>query len=177
MYPVYQEPQNKFVNIAEDTIRRFTISISDLSDVGYIEEVVAELERLNPSERDYLTININCPGGSLELTLYFINTILVMFGDRITTIISSFAYSAASLLFMVGTERIIKSGDIFNDVTFNKKRFDKILDKFFKDTLTSEERYKIEHGSDLYFDSETMQDRGMSTKLIKVTFKENEDGE
>jgi ATP-dependent protease ClpP protease subunit len=185
--PQFLDQKQSFVTVEEDIIRKFTITISNLDDTEYIEELLKELQSSNITEKDYLVININCPGGSLEDTLHLMNSLTLMFGPNITTVISSHAYSAASLLFMIGSERIVfensalmlhtfsagmwgKSGEIFNDVTFTKSRFDDILDKMFGHYITKEDIEKIGHGADLYYDAEDMLSLGIATKCIKIDY-------
>jgi ATP-dependent protease ClpP protease subunit len=197
-YPLKPSPEPagdslQYTSVTSTTFRTISIQVLDLSDEVYIESLIMELRLLDIGTDDKLEIYISCYGGTLDLTLHLINTIaLLVDSNNITTIITSHAYSAATLLFMLGSTRYVfeesslmlhtysggsvgKSGEMLSDIEFNLKRFDKLLLKYYGRYLTEEEHASIKHGKDLYFDADELLKRGIATNLFKLEFYQPEE--
>jgi ATP-dependent protease ClpP protease subunit len=186
--------EKRIVTVQSQEARVFILQLSNLTDEEYIEDVLREFHEAGITPNDRLEIHINCPGGSLYLTLHFIHTVVMLFGSNIATFITSHAFSAAAFVFMIGSQRFVyedsslmlhtfsswvdgKSGDIKNDIEFSLEWFERMFDRYFGRYLSEEEKSLIAHGKDTYFNAEQMLERGIATNLIRITFGEEENEE
>jgi ATP-dependent protease ClpP protease subunit len=176
----------------KQTQQNFTIQIIDLDDEDYIAGIITDLLATQIGPEDKVTVLISCYGGSLELTLHLMHTLILLFDDRITTKITSHAYSAAGLLFMIGTDRYAfeesslmlhdytieehsgKSYDLKEDLTFNTLRYKNLLEKYFGAYLGKDTLGRICAGGSAYFTGVELRQLNIATHLYSIELEAGE---
>lgn len=124
------------------------------------------------NELDTIVIYINSEGGSMRMAIQIINSILAS-NAKIVTSLDGDAFSAASMIFLAGHEYIVndncsfmihtytggmqgKGHELFSQFEYINEHVKKVFAKFYQKILTDEELVKVNHGQDIWMDSEEL---------------------
>lgn len=119
---------------------------------------------------DIIKIHINCYGGDLFTAVQLMRCITESHGNIITSVEGA-CMSAATMIFLASESyevsdhsafmfhnysgiTIGKGGEMYEQINFEKKWFNKLVNNIYKDFLTPEEIKDIEHGKDLWLDGD-----------------------
>lgn len=160
-------------------------------DISYPEDFNEELNIIeNATENDSITIILNTNGGMLDTTIEFLSA-MDSADSHIHAHIAGCAHSAGSILFLKAHSWSISkystmmihapsSGFIgkYSDQFAHMDHFRKWIDKFYRDVyedfLSDEEITNVLNGTDLWFDSEQLEERLIKLSEIRQEKMENE---
>jgi len=119
---------------------------------------------------DIIKIHINCYGGDLFTAIQLMRCMTESNGNLVTSVEGA-CMSAATMIFLASESfevsehsafmfhnysgiSIGKGGEMFEQISFEKKWFNKLVNNVYKDFLTDAEINDIEHGKDLWLDGD-----------------------
>jgi ATP-dependent protease ClpP protease subunit len=119
---------------------------------------------------DIIKIHINCYGGDLFTAIQLMRCMTESDGNLVTSVEGA-CMSAATMIFLASESfevsehsafmfhnysgiSIGKGGEMFEQISFEKKWFNKLVNNIYKDFLTDAEINDIEHGKDLWLDGD-----------------------
>jgi len=119
---------------------------------------------------DIIKIHINCYGGDLFTAIQLMRCMTESDGNLVTSVEGA-CMSAATMIFLASESfevsehsafmfhnysgiSIGKGGEMFEQISFEKKWFNKLVNNVYKDFLTDAEINDIEHGKDLWLDGD-----------------------
>ena len=119
---------------------------------------------------DIIKIHINCYGGDLFTAIQLMRCMTESDGALVTSVEGA-CMSAATMIFLASESfevsehsafmfhnysgiSIGKGGEMFEQISFEKKWFNKLVNNVYKDFLTNAEINDIEHGKDLWLDGD-----------------------
>ncbi len=119
---------------------------------------------------DIIKIHINCYGGDLFTAIQLMRCMTESDGNLVTSVEGA-CMSAATMIFLASESfevsehsafmfhnysgiSIGKGGEMFEQISFEKKWFNKLVNNVYKDFLTDVEINDIEHGKDLWLDGD-----------------------
>jgi len=119
---------------------------------------------------DIIKIHINCYGGDLFTAIQLMRCMTESNGNLVTSVEGA-CMSAATMIFLASESfevsehsafmfhnysgiSIGKGGEMFEQISFEKKWFNKLVNNIYKDFLTDAEINDIEHGKDLWLDGD-----------------------
>lgn len=122
------------------------------------------------SKSDIIKIHINSYGGDLFTAIQLMRCIIESNGNIVTSVEGA-CMSAATMIFLASESfevsdhsafmfhnysgiSIGKGGEMFEQISFEKKWFNKLVNNIYRDFLTPEEIKDIEQGKDLWLDSD-----------------------
>jgi ATP-dependent protease ClpP protease subunit len=173
-------------------VQRLTMSFDhihltfDERGISGVSEHMEEVEAItNATENDTIFIHTRgCPGGSMDTLLVFAN-LLMNTPAKTVAVIEGYNASAATMLpllcqfhevtpyagFMCHTAQSGEWGAVGNverAAVFNAQRCHEFLEDIYEGFLTKEEIQKLKDGSELYLNTEAIQERLEKRKKIMM---------
>jgi len=172
-FPSFDEPELGYLERQNCTSEIDIFLDEEIKDPRYYRAVIHRL--ITGSEADFVRIFVNSPGGNLNGGLALIDAIQNS-ACNILGIITGEAASAASLIALHCPELIVSDNAkmlahqasygiagnasfISQNVKFNEKLFDKVMQDAYEDFLTEEEIQKVKSGLELWMFADEIEER------------------
>ena len=162
------------INQNQRVITKQAVNIHEFylsGDVEGSEEYIEWFDIIrSASQNDVIKIYINSPGGDMFTAIQFMR-VLTDTEAQVIISVEGACMSAATMIFMCGHQYEIsphsvfmfhnysgitvgKGGEMYEQISFEKKWFNKLVNNIYKDFLTEEEIKDIENGKDLWLDGD-----------------------